>query len=104
MEAIINFIKDALEVKTLSASWIVTLTVALTSIGVIGYASWQEYKSMQVDIETLKAQAQEAIEAYDDGPVVIRVNRLEEKVDNISKSLDRTQDKFDNRNINPLSL
>lgn len=106
MEALINFIKDWLDGKTLSASWIVTLTIALTGVGVAGYVTYQEYTNMQVNIDTLLEQAHEAVEAYDDAPINARVTensgaiiRLQERVNNLDKGLDRSLS-----NVNPLSL
>lgn len=110
MEAILNFIKDWLSGKTLSASWIVTLTIALTSVGMIGYTAYQEYTTMQFDIEKLKAQAHKIVEEYDDGPVIEQINnmngviiRLEEKYSGLSRDLERTENTV-NSNNNPLAL
>ena len=106
MEAILNFIKEALAGKKMSAEWIVTLAVAIAGIVWAATLTVQEYEGIKVDIETLKTQAHEAVEAYDDAPINARVTensgaiiRLQERVNGLDKGLDRSLN-----NKNPLSL
>ena len=44
MEAIISFIKEALEGKKMSASWIVTIAIAIGGLVFSGMLGLQKYK------------------------------------------------------------
>jgi len=118
MEAIINFIKEALEGKKMSAQWIVTIAIAVAGIAWSGTLVWQEYNTMLSNVSELQGQAHEKTEAYDDAPLNARVTTnseaiigmgeriksLESNISRLEKDIDKAENKFDNRNVNPLSL
>ena len=118
MEAILNFIKEALAGKKMSAQWIVTIAVAVAGIAWSGTLFWQEYQGMQGSISALQSQAHDKTPAYDDAPMSGRVtansdaiisikeiiNSLESNISRLEKDVMKEEDKFDNRNVNPLSL
>jgi len=118
MEAIINFIKEALEGKKMSAQWIVTIAIAVAGIAWSGTLVWQEYNAMLNNVSELQGQAHEKTEAYDDtlvsGRVTAnsdaiigikeRINSIENNMERLEKDVMKAEDKFDNRNVNPLSL
>jgi uncharacterized protein YfcZ (UPF0381/DUF406 family) len=57
MEAIINFIKEALKGKKMSASWIVTLAVAIGGLAWVGAFAYQEYETIKLKIAYLEKKA-----------------------------------------------
>ena len=73
MEAILNFIKEALAGKKMSAQWIVTIAVAVAGIAWSGTLIWQEYQGMQGSISELQSQAHDKTPEYDDAPLNARV-------------------------------
>ena len=73
MEAILNFIKEALAGKKMSAQWIVTIAVAVAGIAWSGTLLWQEYQGMQGSISALQSQAHDKTPEYDDAPISGRV-------------------------------
>lgn len=126
MDALINFIKEALAGKKMSAEWIVTLAVAIAGLAWAGTLAYQKYEGMQSDIVALKDQAHEQTPAYDDAQVQAnkgdiirqtqklesiekemqryskvpeRLERIENQVENLGKDVDRATD-----GRNPLSL
>lgn len=110
METILNFIKEALKGKMMSAQWIVTLAIAIAGVLGAGMLAMQEYESIQGDIKSLKAKSHDAIEPYDDAPLNARVTenagaiiRLQEQVQNLNKDVERTENTITNNN-NPLAL
>ena len=114
MEAIINFIKEALEGKKMSASWIVTIAIAIGGLVFSGMLALQKYEGMVADIESLKASSHERTPAYtytfDDTALeaITRVNSgaiisLSEKIKALRKDQDRVDTKV-NSTGNPLSL
>jgi phage host-nuclease inhibitor protein Gam len=66
MEAIINFIKEALAGKKMSATWIVTLGIAIGGLVWAGSFAYQEYEKTMLDIKKLKANSHAKVEIYDD--------------------------------------
>jgi len=73
MDALINFIKEALAGKKMSAEWIVTLAIAIAGIAWGGTLAYQKYEGMQSAIAELQGSAHEKTEAYDDAPMSARV-------------------------------
>lgn len=73
MEAIINFIKEALAGKKMSAQWIVTIAIAVAGLAWSGTLIWQEYNKMIADVAELKAVSHEKTPDYDDAPLSARV-------------------------------
>jgi len=73
MEAILNFIKEALAGKKMSAQWIVTIAIAVAGIAWSGTLLWQEYQGMQGSISALESQAHDKTPEYDDAPLNARV-------------------------------
>jgi len=118
MEAILNFIKEALAGKKMSAQWIVTIAVAVAGIAWSGTLLWQEYQGMQNSISALQSQAHDPIPEYDDAPmsgrvtansdaiigIKERIKSVESNILRLEKDVMKAEDKFDNRNVNPLSL
>jgi len=118
MEAILNFIKEALAGKKMSAQWIVTIAVAVAGIAWSGTLFWQEYQGMQGSISALQLQAHDKTPAYDEAPmsgrvtananaiisIQERIKSLESNISRLEKDVMKAEDKFDNRNVNPLSL
>jgi len=118
MEAILNFIKEALAGKKMSAQWIVTIAVAVAGIAWSGTLLWQEYQGMQGSISALQSQAHDKTPAYDEAPmsgrvtansdaiigIKERIKSLESNISRLEKDVMKAEDKFDNRNVNPLSL
>jgi len=118
MEAILNFIKEALAGKKMSAQWIVTIAVAVAGIAWSGTLLWQEYQGMQGAISELQSQAHDKTPAYDDAPMSGRVTAnseaiigmgerlksVESNISRLERDIDKAENKFDNRNVNPLSL
>ena len=118
MEAILNFIKEALAGKKMSAQWIVTIAVAVAGIAWSGTLFWQEYQGMQGSISALQSQAHDQTPAYDDAPMSGRVTAnseaiismgerlksVESNISRLERDIDKAENKFDNRNVNPLSL
>jgi len=118
MEAILNFIKEALAGKKMSAQWIVTIAVAVAGIAWSGTLLWQEYQGMQGSISALQSQAHDQTPPYDDAPmsgrvtansdaiigIKERIKSLESNISRLEKDVMKAEDKFDNRNVNPLSL
>ena len=118
MEAILNFIKEALAGKKMSAQWIVTIAVAVAGIAWSGTLLWQEYQGMQGSISALQSQAHDKTPAYDDAPMSGRVTAnseaiigmgerlksVESNILRLERDIDKAENKFDNRNVNPLSL
>jgi len=116
MEAIINFIKEALEGKKMSASWIVTLGIAIGGLVWAGTLALQVYETTLKDIDNLKANSHSPY-TYNDVAVkndiqvlqnnlanaVIQIKALEVQVNNLEKNQERT-DRTVNSNVNPLSL
>jgi FtsZ-interacting cell division protein ZipA len=114
MEAIINFIKEALEGKKMSASWIVTIAIAIGGLVFSGMLALQKYEAVMVDIEELKKASHEKTPIYnytfDDTALeaITRVNSgaiisLSEKIKALRKDQDRVDTKV-NSTGNPLSL
>ena len=112
MEAIISFIKEALEGKKMSASWIVTIAIAIGGLVFSGMLGLQKYEGMLSDIEDLKVSSHEKTPAYtyDDTALeaITRVNSgaiisLSEKLKALRKDQDRVDTKV-NSTGNPLSL
>jgi len=114
MEAIISFIKEALEGKKMSASWIVTIAIAIGGLVFSGMLGLQKYEGMLSDIEDLKVTSHEKTPAYtyvyDDTALeaITRVNSgaiisLSEKLKALRKDQDRVDTKV-NSTGNPLSL
>jgi len=118
MEAIINFIKEALAGKKLSAEWIVTLSIAIAGLVWAGTLAYQEYNNMIDNVATLQSQAHEKTDAYDDSKLsdrvtinseatialTERIKSLESKILSLEKDIDKAEDNFNNRNGNPLAL
>jgi len=73
MEAILNFIKEALAGKKMSAQWIVTIVVAVSGLIWAGMVIYQEYLNMLDDVAHVKTLAHEDRPDYDDGPMSGRV-------------------------------
>jgi len=76
MEAILNFIKEALKGKKMSASWIVTLAVAIGGLAWVGAFAYQEYETIKLKITYLEKKAHTKTELtphYDDSPLSARV-------------------------------
>jgi len=114
MEAIINFIKEALEGKKMSASWIVTIAIAIGGLVFSGMLALQKYEGMTGDIEELKGLSHIATPintyTFDDTALeaITRVNSgaiisLSEKLKALRKDQDRVDTKV-NSTGNPLSL
>ena len=114
MEAIINFIKEALEGKKMSASWIVTIAIAIGGLVFSGMLALQKYEGMTSDIEELKGLSHIATPintyTFDDTALeaITRVNSgaiisLSEKLKALRKDQDRVDTKV-NSTGNPLSL
>jgi hypothetical protein len=112
MEAIINFIKEALAGKKMSAEWIVTLGVAIGGIVWAGTLAMQMYDTTMTTITELKelSHPEVLVIPYDDIWIrelsennMNRVIALEVEVKNLEKNQDRT-DRTVNSNSNPLSL
>jgi len=114
MEAIISFIKEALEGKKMSASWIVTIAIAIGGLVFSGMLGLQKYEGMLSDIEDLKVSSHEKTPdytyTYDDTALeaITRVNSgaiisLSEKLKALRKDQDRVDTKV-NSTGNPLSL
>jgi len=57
MESILNFIKEALKGKKMSASWIVTLAVAIGGLAWVGAFAYQEYETIKLKIAYLEKKA-----------------------------------------------
>ena len=100
MEAILNFIKEALKGKKMSAQWIVTIAVALAGLTWSATLVWQEYQGMQGKIEKLQKVSHKDRPDYDDAPLSGRVTAnsdaiiklqgrpiLTDKVDNNAKTI-----------------
>jgi len=118
MEAILNFIKEALAGKKMSAQWIVTIAVAVAGIAWSATLVWQEYQNLQGAVSGLQEQAHEKTIAYDDAPMSARVTvnsgaiisinerlkSIDSSISRLEKDIMKAEDKFDNRNANPLSL
>jgi len=114
MEAIISFIKEALEGKKMSASWIVTIAIAIGGLVFSGMLALQKYEGMTSDIEELKGLSHIATPintyTFDDTALeaITRVNSgaiisLSEKLKALRKDQDRVDTKV-NSTGNPLSL
>jgi len=114
MEAIISFIKEALEGKKMSASWIVTIAIAIGGLVFSGMLALQKYETVLADIQSLKDSAHEKTPiynyTYDDTALeaITRVNSgaiisLSEKLKALRKDQDRVDTKV-NSSGNPLSL
>jgi len=73
MEAILNFIKEALAGKKMSAQWIVTIVVAVSGLIWAGMVVYQEYLNMLDDVAEVKTLAHEKTPEYDDAPMSGRV-------------------------------
>lgn len=118
MEAILNFIKEALAGKKMSAQWIVTIAVAVAGIAWSGTLFWQEYQGMQGSISALQSQAHDKTPEYDEAPMsgrvtansdaIIRIkeklNAVESNISRLEKDIEKTESKVDNKDVNPLSL
>jgi cell division protein FtsL len=118
MEAILNFIKEALAGKKMSAQWIVTIAVAVAGLAWSATLIWQEYNNLQGSVAELESKAHNKTPAYDDAPMSGRVTAnsdaiikikeniksLESNVNRLEKDIDKAEDKFNNRDVNPLSL
>ena len=138
MEAILNFIKEALAGKKMSAQWIVTIVVAVSGLIWAGMVVYQEYLNMLDDVAHVKTLAHEDRPDYDDAPLSGRVgansdaiiklqerpnltnevknnsesivgikeklNALDNEITNLQNDIEKAEDKFDNRNKNPLAL
>jgi len=118
MEAILNFIKEALAGKKMSAQWIVTIAVAVAGIAWSGTLLWQEYQGMQGSIASLQEQAHNKTPAYDEAPmsgrvtananaiisIQERIKSLESNISRLDKDIMKAEDKYDNRNSNPLAM
>lgn len=112
MEAIINFIKEALAGKKMSAEWIVTLGVAIGGIVWAGTLAMQMYDTTMTTITELEelSHPKVLVIPYDDIWIrelsdnnMNRIIALEVEVKNLEKNQDRT-DRTVNSNSNPLSL
>jgi len=114
MEAIINFIKEALEGKKMSASWIVTISIAIGALVFSGMLALQKYETVLTDIDLLKVESHEKTPlynyTYDDTALeaITRVNSgaiisLSEQVKSLGKDQERVDRKV-NSTGNPLSL
>jgi len=73
MEAILNFIKEALAGKKMSAQWIVTIVVAVSGFIWAGMVVYQEYLNMLDDVAEVKTLAHKKTPEYDDAPMSGRV-------------------------------
>lgn len=100
MNEIINFIKEALKGKKMSAQWIVTIAVALAGLTWSATLVWQEYQGMQNSIDKLQKVSHKDRPDYDDGPISGRVTAnsdaiiklqgrpiLTDKVNDIAKTI-----------------
>ena len=117
MEAIINFIKEALAGKKMSAEWIVTLGIAIGGLVWAGTLAMQTYNTVLADIEALKADSHTAVAMYDDTSITNKVSEnkdnlaqlktdisaLNVKIDNITRDVDRNRNAVTSTG-NPLSL
>ena len=116
MESILNFIKEALEGKKMSASWIVTLGVAIGGVVWAGTLALQEYEAVKSKLADLEANSH-APYTYNDeatkneikalqgnlADATIKIKALEVQFTNLEKNQERT-DRTVNSNANPLSL
>jgi len=73
MEAILNFIKEALAGKKMSAQWIVTIVVAVSGFIWAGMVVYQEYLNMLDDVAEVKTLAHKKTPEYDDAPMSGRI-------------------------------
>lgn len=126
MEAIINFIKEALAGKKMSAEWIVTLAVAIAGVVWGGTLAYQKYEGMVAQLDAVTAQAHEQTVPYDDSELRLKIQllndgalqslerdtkfalqvdlvKLQERVNAIEKQADNTAKQV-NGSGNPLAL
>ena len=83
MEAILNFIKEALKGKKMSAQWIVTIAVALAGLTWSATLVWQEYQGMQGKIAELQKVSHKDRPDYDDAPLSGRVTANSDAIINL---------------------
>jgi len=98
MEAILNFIKEALAGKKMSAQWIVTIAVAVAGIAWSGTLLWQEYQGMQGSISALQSQAHDKTPEYDDAPMSGRVTANSDAIIKLQERPNLTLDVKNNTN------
>ena len=98
MEAILNFIKEALAGKKMSAQWIVTIAVAVAGIAWSGTLLWQEYQGMQGSISALQSQAHDKTPEYDDAPMSGRVTTNSDAIIKLQERPNLTLDVKNNTN------
>lgn len=116
MESILNFIKEALEGKKMSASWIVTLGVAIGGVVWAGTLALQEYESVKAKLAHLEENSHSPYTYNDEATkneikalqgnladATIKIKALEVQFTNLEKNQERT-DRTVNSNANPLSL
>ncbi len=95
MEAIINFIKEALSGKKLSATWIVTLSIAIGGLVWAGSFAYQEYESTMADIKKLKSLSHVQTEAYNDSAIRAKGNANAEKLAELISSIEALKGSID---------
>lgn len=95
MEAIINFIKEALSGKKLSATWIVTLGIAIGGLVWAGSFAYQEYESTMADIKKLKSLSHEKTEVYNDSAIRAKGNANAEKLAELISSIEALKGSVD---------
>jgi hypothetical protein len=117
MEAIINFIKEALAGKKLSAEWIVTLGIAIGGLVWAVTLALQMYDTTMADIAKLKSNSHAVVATYDDADAIHKINKNKDNIANLKSDISSLEVKIDilmrdvdrNRsavtgNGNPLSL
>jgi len=98
MEAILNFIKEALAGKKMSAQWIVTIVVAVSGLIWAGMVVYQEYLNMLDDVAEVKTLAHEKTPEYDDAPISGRVTANSDAIIKLQERPNLTLDVKNNTN------
>jgi len=98
MEAILNFIKEALAGKKMSAQWIVTIVVAVSGLIWAGMVVYQEYLNMLDDVAEVKTLAHEKTPEYDDAPMSGRVTANSDAIIKLQERPNLTIDVKENTN------
>ena len=98
MEAILNFIKEALAGKKMSAQWIVTIVVAVSGLIWAGMVVYQEYLNMLDDVAEVKTLAHEKTPEYDDAPMSGRVTANSDAIIKLQERPNLTLDVKNNTN------
>jgi len=98
MEAILNFIKEALAGKKMSAQWIVTIVVAVSGLIWAGMVVYQEYLNMLDDVAEVKTLAHKKTPEYDDAPISGRVTANSDAIIKLQERPNLTLDVKNNTN------